>query len=96
MFGRPPLNSNLILLIPMDAVRYFVFTILFKFQSDSINTEAPVDAKPLWFLFKFQSDSINTVPETMKKQEENKALNSNLILLILAPVTGVTHTGGFL
>ena len=54
------LNSNLILLIRYSVYAFRLQVIVFKFQSDSINTtrsnETVAGASP----FKFQSDSINT------------------------------------
>ena len=54
------LNSNLILLILTSALIFVFVTILFKFQSDSINTRERSRRRYIRFDFKFQSDSINT------------------------------------
>ena len=53
------LNSNLILLI-RKSLRHLSICITFKFQSDSINTEAAARRVVCPIVFKFQSDSINT------------------------------------
>ena len=59
-----------------------IWKILFKFQSDSINTDSRWLALKLFELFKFQSDSINTLL-CCKLFTYKRYLNSNLILLIL-------------
>ena len=55
------LNSNLILLIPSSWSGSGSGGVVFKFQSDSINTLTLYDAKTILYCFKFQSDSINTL-----------------------------------
>ena len=56
------LNSNLILLILTAAFEHYGFDVVFKFQSDSINTSVGGYLETFEFNFKFQSDSINTHP----------------------------------
>ena len=56
----PPLNSNLILLIPVRQPQLSVRRFPFKFQSDSINTNTTITPSAVAVTFKFQSDSINT------------------------------------
>ena len=75
------LNSNLILLIRF-AVRWIDdCCFVFKFQSDSINTDRAVKYITASLSFKFQSDSINTNFYRLSTRSR-KTLNSNLILLI--------------
>ena len=65
---------------------------IFKFQSDSINTE--ITGHPISYKensFKFQSDSINT-PFTFLPAVLLIPLNSNLILLI-RNITGCRRPG---
>ena len=54
---------------------------VFKFQSDSINTILAVQGSDEEYYFKFQSDSINTQMQKILPVS-GVALNSNLILLI--------------
>ena len=55
-----PLNSNLILLIPLPSMHRHRPLTIFKFQSDSINTAERKKKVRINNHFKFQSDSINT------------------------------------
>ena len=63
----------------MVLIRQFCF----KFQSDSINTQAEKRNVHRQEGFKFQSDSINTSARITTMLPTRSTLNSNLILLIL-------------
>ena len=56
--------------------------LIFKFQSDSINTMKERAYTPIYIYFKFQSDSINTNIILSTVFFMSSTLNSNLILLI--------------
>ena len=79
---QDPLNSNLILLIPMAGNIHEQVYECFKFQSDSINTYQKKRKIIKRYTFKFQSDSINT-SINREYSVDGYSLNSNLILLIL-------------
>ena len=79
--SQPTLNSNLILLIRGCESDSESERILFKFQSDSINTKVGFQRAIIAVSFKFQSDSINTT-SSPRFHTSLYALNSNLILLI--------------
>ena len=83
------LNSNLILLILGQNRLFDWMRKNFKFQSDSINTQAP-PVRPQNLLYTLNSNLILLIHERVGFLSlRAKSLNSNLILLILRDVSEV-------